>query len=210
MEKRTYKHLQTADKEANFNKGNERLELLKSFKRMLVNSTSLRFLSSIITLSILNVANSSFAFPAQVRDCGQQNEDSCLATYWYPNTNSVTTLTLSKNTQVEILYCRIVENDQGRWCYLEGYENFQRKSILAPRWVLYVNICADSDDGFPLLYCKPNSINQRLQNVNNFVKKQLIRQFYCTPGKSPIAWFDREITDNLCQPSRSIEGSVSQ
>jgi hypothetical protein len=181
MEKRTYKLLQMAD---NLYTGNEKLKLINSFNWKPLNSNFLHVLSSIMMLSILGIADSSFAFEAKVKE-------ETLATYWYPAEHSIISDdNIGRGNTVIILYCRYIDH----WCYLESFKKSRERIINLQRWVTRDQLCSDDTVGSPLLSCNPNQPYNRIDAILK------VRKYYCSTN-NPFYWFDTQFTkllDNNC------------
>lgn len=163
------------------------MKLFNGLKLRLVKITGLSFLSSMTTLSILNIADTSIAFPANVKNCENRL---CLTTYYLPDGDSKSIAVEERflgGTNVDILFCRF----DGTWCYLQGYRPTSGKAILEPRWVRQNGLCSSL-----VPFLQSCSGNNSLQNVVD--RQNSTRDFFCEDHKQPLLWFDNEITKSLC------------
>ncbi|MGK7898597.1 MAG: hypothetical protein AB4372_34520 [Xenococcus sp. (in: cyanobacteria)] len=210
MKTRNDNHLQMATQESNIDRSGDKKGLFKTFNSKGLKKSCSLFLSSIVTLSILSVANSSFAFPAQVR------KDGNLSLFYAPVRTSqkkkADTITTYQNlrrrnqnlrrrnqdlrmytqlipfTTVDVLYCR---NDG--WCYISGYYSQGRNNqpigyYPEKAWARSIELCEPAD-GFnttPLSECGSNT--NKYDGIVASNKKDY-KYFFCTsPGKSANPW----------------------
>ncbi len=189
MKKSTYMHVEMVDKNAKSYLAEQNTKLFKNLQMKPLKLTCVCFLYSIITPSILSIANSSFAFTAKVKDQEELN------VYWIPVENNGNSnfrdieTTLPQNTQLDILYCRYSD----LWCYLEGY----KKRYLLKRWFKMQQICSyDLSIDF-LESCTANK-RKEIQNFIQQIKLQKareikLREYVCADQREPLYWFiDRE------------------
>ncbi|MBW4594716.1 MAG: hypothetical protein KME46_17840 [Brasilonema angustatum HA4187-MV1] len=179
MEERTYSPLQMVD---NLYMGNKKLKLINGFNWKPLNSNCLHVLFSIIMLSILGMADSSFAFEAKVKE-------ETLQTYWYPLPGERSDKTLQRSTTVYILYCRLVDH----WCYLENYKISQKRIRHLRRWVMRDQLCSNDtmdSNSSPLFSCKSKA------NYSTLDALLKVRNFYCDE-KNPFYWFDYKVENHI-------------
>lgn len=200
-------HLQKANQGSNFNKMGDKMNA-NIFNSKRLRKTCYRFLSSIITLSIMSVANSSFAFPAKVR------ENQTLFLFYAPardykgeNTYSNPKLQLFTKlidyTLVDVLYCR-----SDKWCYISGYYSLGNQNTSAgyypeKAWALSDDICdpEKNDRTNPLPFCGIN--NTKLEGI--LISGKQFNDFFCGTETyenkqviNPWRWLLQQGNSNFC------------
>ncbi len=186
-------HLRMANQESNIARGGDKKGLFKTFNSKRLKKTCSLFLSSIVTLSILSVANSSFAFPALVtnqseRDNRGQIRIVGLKYYVFPTIKEKLLLNnqpkqnlinvFDPYSKVDVLYCR-----QDGWCYISGYFHLREggKYYHRPAWVQSTGLCEDPRwQQSPLPDCHSTQRPHKLIGASNLQFKSL---FFCTKGK---------------------------
>lgn len=208
-------HLQKANQGSNINKMGDKMNV-NIFNSKRLRKSCYRFLSSIVTLSILSVANSSFAFPAQVRG------NHSLYLFYRPFTLEEASeripieqklqklprlLTyLTHYTLVDVLYCRA-----SGWCYISGYYS-QGAYFPVKAWALSTNICDQRSDDFsnPLPYCLSPTGSTELEAIKGSGKKFDQFLFFCSSppdqnGKTvynPLRGLLETANPNFCNPPK--------
>lgn len=191
-------HLQKANEGSNINKMGDKMNV-NIFNSKRLRKSCYRFLSSIVTLSILSVANSSFAFPAKVRG------NYSLNLFYYPDGNLKRTKpfdNLINYTLVDVLYCRT-----DNWCYISGYysQGTQKSLGYYPEkaWALSTNICDPDkhDRTNPLPSCEINTT--KLEGA--LISGKQFNQFFCATEKfgnneviNPWRWLFLKANSNFC------------
>ncbi|WP_375514505.1 hypothetical protein [uncultured Nostoc sp.] len=177
METRNNNYLQTSNQESKINQGRDKINLLKTFQSKKQQKICSRFVSSIVILSILSVANSSFAFPARVKKetefrlYNRERE--------YPGQEIIQKIGVD-NSQIEIEYCKIRD-----YCYAKGFSILrENRFIPLPGWVVISDLCNDSSVSIPFLpTCSwsGRGINANFIGVTSTVQDQPVRiiNYYC-------------------------------
>lgn len=195
-------HLQMVNQESNIKKLRDKMNS-KKFNSKTVKKSCYGFLSSIVTLSILSVSNSSFAFPGEVRG------NNTLILYNAPPNTDIerkkykTERELFEYSLVDVLYCRT-----DKWCYISGY--YSKGSSSRPdyyperAWAYSDQLCdrVKNDYSNPLPFCQAKSLDlQGLARVGN-----KLTNFFCDkvedekgrPVANPWRWLRVEGNSNLC------------
>lgn len=206
METRNNNYVQMANQESNISQSGAKMSLLKMFKSKGLPKSCSRFLSLIVTLSVLSVANSTIAFPAKVRKGVSlylyyephrlNNGDSTIAQSFKNNSKfnefssfyaqiKVPFDRFIESTLVDVLYCR-----DDNWCYISGYYS---KGSQKPvdyyherAWAPSSQLCEDNtnDPTNPLLRCGDKSIYKYDGIVASVASTQRFWQFMCQTEKN--------------------------
>ena len=128
------------------NQSEDKMNLLKTLNSKQLKKSCSRFLSSIVTLSVLSIANSTFAFPVRIKEAP-------VNLYFYnrpPEFDGQKVLGRINvdNSKLDIKFCQLREN----WCYVEGLYFLREggfKSI--PSWVQRSKLCDDPSTNIPFL-----------------------------------------------------------
>ena len=186
------KHLQMANQESNINKVVDKMNL-KTFNSKRLKKSCYCFLSSIVTLSILSVANSSFAFPAQLKDNYDGKIDE-IDVFTAPRDKKRASY-YDEGSLLDILYCR---ND--KWCYISGYYSLGTNEPVGYRdkrhWVETKYLCD---------YINTNT--NTLEPCNSNEEKDIairdsndnFKLFFCSQKKNPWTWF---LPDETCKAKK--------
>lgn len=155
-------HLQMANQESNIDRGGDKMSLFKTFNFKRLKKSCSLFLSSIVTLSILSVANSSLAFPALIHKTQ------------FNNSGKTITLPFKPFSILEIEYCKT-----NMLCKASGY--FQQQtfsqypnggkslSLWVPMWTLCNNPYDFHSDIPYLIPCVARSKRYNLNNSNQYI-----------------------------------------
>ncbi len=177
MKTRNDNHLQMANQESNIDRGEDKMNLLKIFNSKRLKKSCSLFLSSIVTLSILSVANSSLAFPVRVKN--QANIRLFNRPLEHPGQKY---RPISRgHSQLEIELCTV-----NGWCYTKGYSILSlNKFIPLKGWVLMDNLCDDATINIPFLpTCSWSGQGSNIQFVRETEPvtnpKQQLEKYYCT------------------------------
>ncbi|MEH2238315.1 hypothetical protein [Nostoc sp.] len=143
METRKNNYLQMSNQESKINQRRDKRNLLKTFQSKKQQKTRSRFVSSIVILSILSVANSSFAFPARVK-----KETRLWLSREYQGKKVVDYIDINiDNSQIEIEYCTI-----NNLCNTKGYSILSESRFIPQRGLVNISdLCNDPSVSIPFL-----------------------------------------------------------
>ncbi|MEH2453986.1 hypothetical protein [Nostoc sp.] len=175
MEPRNNNYLQMSNQESKTNEGRDKRNLLKTFQSKKQQKTCSPFVSSIVILSILSLANSSFAFPARIKKEAKfwfTQEDQAKEVLGYINIDI-------DDSRIEIEYCTIHNLCNAKGFYILSENRF----IQRPGWVSISDLCDDPSVSIPFLpIClwEGRGRNTRYINVISPVEDQptSIRNYY--------------------------------
>ncbi|WP_413173904.1 hypothetical protein [Anabaena azotica] len=207
-------HLKIANQDSNINQGEDKINSLKIFTKSkgLPKSCS-RFLSSIVTLSILGIANSCYAgFPAHVaedRKVQLGNMNGSEPKDFYKQGRKLEIEDCQKDScTVEAVYEEAPNEDQVRWTKRQlGNNRVVEKSFLCDNGDSRIlNLCLFSIDNNGDVTQLPNSQKKKLSVCNKLVDS-LSNSFNRTMNQVPST-FQKPDTETLTEVQQQLNGFV--